>query len=54
MERMMKKCSNTVIDSITRQEIHDAVSGISFGEVIVTIHDGKIVQIEKREKKRFK
>ena len=26
---------------------------INYGEVVITIHDAEIVQIEKREKKRF-
>ena len=30
----------------------DAIAGIRFGAVEVTIHDGRIVQIEKREKVR--
>ena len=54
MERMTKKINNTVVDSPAHREIHEAVSRISFGEVVVTIHDGKVVQIEKREKKRFR
>ena len=34
-------------------EIGKAINQIQYGEVIVTIHDDKVVQIEKREKKRF-
>lgn len=29
------------------------VGQVDFGEVIVTIHNGQVVQIEKREKKRY-
>lgn len=35
------------------QEIIAAVKSIRYGEVIVMIHDARVVQIEKREKKRF-
>ena len=35
------------------KEIDNAVSKIKYGEIVITIHDSKIVQIEKREKKRF-
>ena len=35
------------------QEILEAVRQIHFGEVILTIHDSQVVQIEKREKKRI-
>ena len=34
-------------------EIKKAIEKIKFGEIVITIHDGKVVQIEKREKKRF-
>jgi len=35
-------------------EIMKAAESINYGEVVITIHDSKVVQIEKREKKRFK
>ncbi len=31
----------------------DAIHGIRYGSVEITIHDGKIVQIERKEKVRF-
>lgn len=34
-------------------EIAEAVQQIRFGEVVITIHNSKVVQVEKREKKRF-
>ena len=34
-------------------EVVKAIKHINYGEVVITIHDSKIVQIEKREKKRF-
>ena len=34
-------------------EVVKAIMYINYGEVVITIHDSKIVQIEKREKKRF-
>jgi len=34
-------------------EIVSSVNRINYGEVVITIHDSKIVQIERREKKRF-
>jgi len=36
--------------------LDDVISGlkkISFGEIIITIHDSRVVQVEHREKKRF-
>jgi len=35
------------------KEILDSIDAISYGEVVITVHDKKIVQIEKKEKKRF-
>ncbi|MBU0633954.1 MAG: YezD family protein [Candidatus Omnitrophica bacterium] len=34
-------------------EVLLALGDIKYGEVIITVHDAKIVQVEKREKKRF-
>ena len=31
----------------------DALAGLRFGAVEITVHDGRIVQIERREKFRF-
>ncbi|MCK9614232.1 MAG: YezD family protein [Candidatus Omnitrophica bacterium] len=35
-------------------EIKTAMEKIKYGEVVITIHDSEVVQIEKREKRRFK
>ncbi len=34
-------------------EVKEAINQIRYGEVIITIHGERVVQIEKREKKRF-
>ncbi|MFA5094118.1 MAG: YezD family protein [Candidatus Omnitrophota bacterium] len=39
-----------------QKKLEEAVSFIKqldFGEVVITVHDSEIVQIEKSEKKRF-
>ncbi|MFA5042590.1 MAG: YezD family protein [Kiritimatiellia bacterium] len=41
------------IDKRVLDEILLFIRQINYGEVTITIHDSKIVQIEKREKKRF-
>lgn len=61
MEREMRYMMNdnkrtlpaTSCDHHVCREIFDAIESISYGEVVITIHDKKVVQIEKREKKRF-
>ena len=35
------------------EEIFQALKKINYGEVVITIHNSKIVQIENKEKKRF-
>jgi hypothetical protein len=34
-------------------EIGHSIRGIAYGEVTIILHDSKIVQIERKEKKRF-
>ena len=41
------------IDKKVLDEICNFIRCINYGEVVISIHDSKIVQIEKREKKRF-
>lgn len=36
------------------EKIIEALLNIKYGEIIITIHDSKVVQIEKRQKLRFK
>ncbi|MDD5040765.1 MAG: YezD family protein [Patescibacteria group bacterium] len=42
-------------DADTRvfDEIKDFIRQIKYGEVVITVHDSHVVQIEKKEKKRF-
>lgn len=40
-------------DSVILEELVQCLKNIAYGEVVVTIHDSRIVQIERREKKRF-
>jgi hypothetical protein len=35
-------------------EITEMIRQIRYGEVVISIHDSEVVQIEKREKKRYK
>ena len=35
------------------KEIVKAIHEINYGEVVIAIHNSEIVQIEKKEKKRF-
>jgi len=35
------------------EEIRKLLAAIKYGELVITIHNGKIVQLETREKKRL-
>jgi hypothetical protein len=41
------------IDPEVMEQIVSFIRQISYGEIVVTIHDSKVVQLEKKEKKRF-
>lgn len=49
----MRKISQNKIDRKVLREIIGPIKQITYGEVVITIHDSKIVQVEKKEKKRF-
>jgi len=50
----MKTENSTIkIDRRIIDEIVQAIQGIEYGEVTIILHDSKVVQIEKKEKKRF-
>ncbi|MFD0617685.1 MULTISPECIES: YezD family protein [Paenibacillus] len=41
------------IDERWRDQIVALLNGMEFGSVLITVHDGKIVQLERTERKRF-
>jgi hypothetical protein len=41
------------LDPKILDEIVDAIGKMKFGEVVITVHDSKVVQIEEKNKKRF-
>jgi len=41
------------IDPKVLDEIIEAVGKMKYGEVVITVYDSKIVQIEEKRKKRF-
>ncbi|MBP9853961.1 MAG: DUF2292 domain-containing protein [Candidatus Omnitrophica bacterium] len=49
MKADQKKIDQPIID-----EIIEAIQKIKYGEVVVTVYNSKIVQIEEKKKKRFK
>ena len=48
MKEEKKEIDQEIID-----EILGAIGKLKFGEVVITVHDSRVVQIEKKEKKRF-
>ena len=55
MENTMsyKKTITKVLPAVMEKVIQ-FIRDINYGEIVITIHDSKVVQIEKREKTRFK
>ena len=43
---------NIINDAIIK-EIAEAVAGLKFGEIVIKVHDSKIIQVEKTEKSRY-
>lgn len=41
------------IDPKVLKEIIGAIGKMKYGEVVITVHDSKVVQIEEKHKKRF-
>ena len=47
-----KECKNNINDPVI-QKISDLVQGLRYGSIEITVHNSKIVQIDKTEKTRF-
>lgn len=41
------------VDESSLEQITALLNGMEYGSVQITVHDGKIVQIERTERKRF-
>jgi len=51
---MIKKPDNGNIDEATLTErIVEALRGLQFGSVEITVHDGRVVQLDRRERVRI-
>ena len=48
-----KKLNPVQLNTEVSRQIAAVLQGIRFGSVEIVIHDGKVVQIERREKLRF-
>ncbi len=42
------------MEKLKIEDILPFIKEVAYGEIVFTIHDSQIVQIEKREKRRFK
>lgn len=41
------------VDELWQERILEQVSGLEYGQVVITVHDGRIVQINRTERKRY-
>lgn len=46
------KKGNTVSDTIIK-DVAMILSGLKYGEIVIKVHDSKIIQVEKTEKTRY-
>jgi hypothetical protein len=44
---------NSILPSVLLRELLEALRSIRYGTVELVIHDGRVVQLERREKVRF-
>lgn len=49
----MRKRDESGHDSFIMEEVERCLNNLAYGEIIITVHDSRVVQIEKREKRRF-
>ncbi|MBM7567456.1 YezD family protein [Paenibacillus sacheonensis] len=42
-----------VLDQEWIERISSQVNGLEYGSVLITVHDGRVVQIDRTERKRF-
>ncbi|MGN0920467.1 MAG: YezD family protein [Cellvibrio sp.] len=47
------KVKDNIVPPAVLNEIVDALSNIQFGSIEIQIHNGVVVQLERREKKRW-
>ena len=50
---MSTEANPPVLDVLVQRELDRALAGLRFGTVEITVHNGRIVQIERREKVRL-
>ncbi len=50
---MSAEANPSVLEALVQRELDRALAGLRFGTVEITVHNGRIVQIERREKVRL-
>ena len=48
-----KNFQRNIINDAIIKDIAEAVASLRFGEIVIKVHDSKIIQIEKTEKTRY-
>lgn len=41
------------VDQVWQDRIAEQINGLQFGQIVVTVHDGQIVQIDRTERTRY-
>ncbi|RKP55188.1 DUF2292 domain-containing protein [Cohnella endophytica] len=42
-----------LVDHALLRYINDSINSLKFGNIQITVHDGRVVQIDKTERKRY-
>jgi hypothetical protein len=51
--QIQKKVNTGVLDDVVLKELVAAAKTIKYGQILITVHNSRIVQIDKTEKIRF-
>ena len=48
-----KGIKGNIINDAIIKDIADILAGLKYGEIVIKVHDSKIIQVEKTEKARY-
>lgn len=48
-----KEMKGNIINDAIIKDIADILTGLKYGEIVIKVHDSKIIQVEKTEKSRY-
>ena len=49
----LKLVKKSIINDAILKDIAEILAGLKYGEIVIKVHDSKIIQVEKTEKSRY-